>query len=89
MDLVILSNLAMFSLVIGTMPAFVSLIKSRTNLRGFSLIGTLGLLIGQTLYLIYFGLYEDYITMALCMPLVTYWILVLYFLIRKKLKRNG
>jgi hypothetical protein len=85
MDLTILSNIAMFSLVIGTLPAFYTLIKERKKLKGFSLIMAIGVFIGQSLFTVFFFLSNDYLTTTLSLPLVAYWVLVLFFLIRGKL----
>lgn len=86
MSLNILSNLAMLSLVLGTLPAYVALLKARGNLKGFSLLGTIGIFTGQLLFTIFFFLSNDYLTTALAIPLVIYWTLVLFFLHRSKIK---
>ena len=88
MDLTLLSNLAMFSLVIGTIPAYLALIKERNDLKGFSLLGVIGIFMGQLLFTIFFFLSNDYLTTILAFPLVVYWILVLYFLIKTKIRRR-
>jgi hypothetical protein len=76
----------MFFLLFGTIPAFKAIIKNRFDLKGFSLFN-IGILIGQSLYTVYFAALGDYFTVVLSIPLVIYWVLVLTFLIRMRLKR--
>ena len=74
-----LPNIAMFCLLVGTLPSIAKAIKNRTNLIGFSFIGALGLLLGQFLFVIYFAFLGDAITVLFELPLVTYWLLVVIF----------
>ena len=79
MDLNIISNIGMLLLVIGTLPSIAIVIKNRKNLKGFSMIGSIGIAIGQAVYLFYFLLVGDYLTSALSVPLVVFWFAVIFF----------
>jgi hypothetical protein len=82
-----LANLAMLSLVIGTLPSIKEALKNRNVLKGFSLFGAFGIAIGQAGYFLYFSIIGDYITTILTTPMITYWLIVIIFVIRGK--RNG
>lgn len=84
MDINLLSNLAMLSLVIGTIPSMYAVINNRNALKGFSILGCLGILVGQVLYSTYFYLIRDYITCLLTFPLATFWSIVLIFKLRNR-----
>ena len=84
MNISLLASVAMLFLVLGAVPSIQSLIKNRKSLSGFNTIGVLSILIGQSLYTVYFLLLQDYVTTLLTIPLVGYWMLVLIFLVKNK-----
>ena len=67
----------MLALVIGTIPSIISALKNRKNLVAFSTIGSIGILIGQLIYLGYFMILQDYLTSILSIPLIIFWLSVL------------
>ena len=85
-DMNLLANIGMLWLVIGTIPSIYSVLKNRRNLQGFSIIGSLGILIGQSTYLYYFILLNDIITSILSIPLIMFWLIVLLFSFRAKFR---
>jgi hypothetical protein len=84
MDINLISNIGMLLLVIGTLPSIIVLLRNRNNLKGFSTIGSVGIASGQAVYLFYFLLLGDYVTSALCVPLVVFWLAVILFKLREK-----
>ena len=87
-DLVLMSNFGMMSLVIGTIPSIIAAIRNKKNLEGFSLIGALGILTGQTVFLFYFLLLQDIITSVLTLPLISFWAIVIFYKLKTKFRRN-
>lgn len=85
-DMILLANLGMLSLVIGTIPSIWSAIKNRNNLRGFSMLGAIGVMVGQSIYFVYFMLLNDYLTTMLSVPLLIYWAIVLIYTLKDYLK---
>lgn len=77
MDISLIANLGMLALVIGTIPSIISALKNRKNLVAFSTIGSIGILIGQLIYLGYFMILQDYLTSILSIPLIIFWLSVL------------
>lgn len=83
MSVLMLANFGMLFLLLGTLPSILSAIKSRNNLSGFNVFGALFIIIGQSLYSLYFVMLGDYITTLLSLPLIVYWVLVIIFSIKK------
>ena len=79
MDVNVISNIAMSLLVLGTLPNIAAVIRDRKNLRGFNTLGSVGIFLGQSIYLAYFLLQGDYITSALDIPLMIFWLIVIIF----------
>ena len=77
MDINLLANIGMVCLFLGTLPSIFTLIKNRGKLDGFNLIGSFPMAIGEWVFLFYFYLRQDYVTVALLLPLAVYWILVI------------
>lgn len=83
MNLTLLSNIAMGLLVIGTIPSIYTAIKKRKQLEGFSLPGSIVILLGQMLYCIYFISLEDFMTAVLMLPMIIFWFYVSQYKLQK------
>jgi hypothetical protein len=78
-EISLLSNIAVLALFAGTIPSISSLVKNRRCTDSFSTAGSLATIAGQILYLAYFAMVGDWITVALSLPLLAFWVAVLAF----------
>jgi hypothetical protein len=86
MDISLLSNLSMFMLMLGTLPSIVAVVKNRRNLSAFSLLGAVGLVIGQTGFLLYFALIGDWLTSGLSVVATVFWWFIMVYKLKEKTK---
>lgn len=84
----ILSNFNMLMLVIGTLPSILAVIKNRTNLSAYSLLGSAGIFIGQLGYILYFYLIETPIATLLGLVPTAFWAIVLGYKLKQYWKRK-
>ena len=89
MEITLLANIAMSLLVLGSVPSIISAIRNRNNLYGFSTIGALIILIGQTMYSAYFLVLQDYVTVLLSVPLMFYWGFIVIFSNKNRVFKEG
>jgi hypothetical protein len=91
-EISLLSNVAVLALFAGMIPSISSLVKNRRCMDSFSTVGSIATIAGQVLYLAYFAMVGDWITVALSLPMLAFWVAVLVFKFetgKKPGKNNG
>jgi Ca2+/Na+ antiporter len=88
MELSILANIATVALFLGTIPSIRAVVKDRTALKGFSVIGSFSFFLGQLIFVIYFILVGDWVTVILLIPLATFWFLVFSYKVKEQINNK-
>lgn len=75
-DLSLLSTIGMITLLIGTLPNMRAVLKNRYSLDGYSMIGSIAIMIGQFIFAVYFALVGDWLATFISIPMCIFWVIV-------------